>query len=117
MNYPAALLRGSSLDVPSYRKDMINPHKKHRIYKEEAKDRHTTHWDMDYLPQKEVDDLYAHPREKTPLSSQKGSHDPGRMGVVLIIAGIAALMQFISKHISVGLLVDCHFPFLFGRFS
>jgi type VI protein secretion system component VasF len=30
-----------------------------RIYKEQAKDRHTTHWDMDYLSRKEVEKLYT----------------------------------------------------------
>jgi hypothetical protein len=38
---------------------MKRPRKKMRIYKEQAKDRHTTHWDMDYLSQKEVEVLYA----------------------------------------------------------
>ena len=35
------------------------PLKKPRIHKESEKVKHTTHWDMDYLPQKEVDALYG----------------------------------------------------------
>ena len=33
--------------------------KKPKIYKESEKVQHTTHWDMDYLPLKEVDALYG----------------------------------------------------------
>jgi hypothetical protein len=32
--------------------------KKPRVYKESEKVQHTTHWDMDYLPLKEVEALY-----------------------------------------------------------
>ena len=32
--------------------------KKARVYKESEKIDHTTHWDMDYLPLKEVEALY-----------------------------------------------------------
>lgn len=35
------------------------PLKKPRVYKESEKVRHTTHWDIDYLPLKEVEALYA----------------------------------------------------------
>lgn len=34
------------------------PLKKPRIYREAEKVQHTTHWDMDYLPLKEVEALY-----------------------------------------------------------
>jgi hypothetical protein len=33
--------------------------KKPRVYKETEKVQHTTHWDMDYLPLKEVEALYG----------------------------------------------------------
>lgn len=36
-----------------------SPPKKPRVYKESEKLRHTSHWDIDYLPLKEVEALYA----------------------------------------------------------
>ena len=39
--------------------EMSKPGKKLRVYKETAKVQHTTHWDIDYLSLKEVDDLYG----------------------------------------------------------
>jgi hypothetical protein len=38
---------------------MVKKRKKPRIYMEEAKRRHTTHWDIDYLPREEVEALYG----------------------------------------------------------
>jgi len=37
---------------------MLKPRKKPLVYKESVKVRHTSHWDIDHLPLKEVDALY-----------------------------------------------------------
>ena len=66
--------------------------KKTRIYKDQAKDRHTTHWDMDYLPRKEVDALYAESRKKRHTKEPDMEGDPARIGWTLIIAGVTLLL-------------------------
>ena len=66
--------------------------KKKRIYKDQAKDRHTTHWDMDYLPRKEVDALYAKSSTMQKKKEADTEGDPGRIGWILIIAGVSLLI-------------------------
>ena len=57
------------------------PVKKPRVYKETAKVRHTTHWDMDYLPLKEVDALYAKADDSpAPAAKEKARPDSERLG-------------------------------------
>ncbi len=66
--------------------------KKTRIYKDQAKDRHTTHWDLDYLPREEVESLYADSKKKKGGSEPEIEKNPGRIGWTLIIAGVALLI-------------------------
>jgi len=63
---------------------------KQRLYTEREKVRHTTHWDMDYLPIEEVESYYFLPPEKeqahrgTPRSKKM---DQRRLGLALIGIG------------------------------
>ena len=66
--------------------------KKAHIYKEQAKDRHTTHWDLDYLSRKEVEALYAKSEKKPKKREPDMEGNPGRMGWLLIIAGVGLLI-------------------------
>lgn len=66
--------------------------KKIRIYKDQAKDRHTTHWDMDYLTRKEVEALYSKPKKKSGKREPNVEGDPARIGWILIIVGVALLI-------------------------
>jgi hypothetical protein len=66
--------------------------KKIRIYKEQAKDRHTTHWDMDYLTRKEVEALYSKAKEKPGKREPDVEGNPARIGWTLIIAGLTLLI-------------------------
>ena len=72
---------------------MDKAEKKTRIYKDQAKDRHTTHWDMDYLPRKEVDALYAESEKKQHKKESDMEGDPTRIGWTLIIAGVVLLIM------------------------
>jgi hypothetical protein len=66
-----------------------------------VKQRHTTHWDMDYLTREEVDQLMRQPRsgpapEEKRLDAAEGpdstpNEDPVRIGLMLL-AGAAAMM-------------------------
>jgi len=66
--------------------------KKIRIYKDQAKDRHTTHWDMDYLTRKEVEALYSKSKKKPGKRELDVEGDPARIGWILIIVGVALLI-------------------------
>ena len=66
--------------------------KKVRIYKEQAKDRHTTHWDMDYLTWEEVEALYSKAKEKPGKRAPDAEGDPARIGWTLIIVGVTLLI-------------------------
>ena len=46
-------------EFPEKNVQSASPPKKPRVYKESEKVRHTTHWDIDYLPLKDVEALYA----------------------------------------------------------
>jgi hypothetical protein len=70
---------------------MDKQEKKTRIYKDQAKDRHTTHWDMDYLPRKEVDALYEKSEKKRYRKEPDTEGDPSRIGWTLVISGVALL--------------------------
>jgi len=71
---------------------MNKPQKKTRIFKEQAKDRHTTHWDMDYLPRKEVEALYAKSDGQRKKRKADTEGDPGRIGWTLILVGLGLLI-------------------------
>jgi hypothetical protein len=71
---------------------MAKKDKKIRIYKDQAKDRHTTHWDMDYLTFKEVEALYSKPKKTPGKREPDVKGDPARIGWILIIMGAALLV-------------------------
>lgn len=63
---------------------------KRRLYTEREKVRHTTHWDMDYLPIEEVERYYfQHPSQKqgTRDAAPKKTMNQRRLGLVLICIG------------------------------
>ena len=51
--------------------------KKERVYFEDVKTKHTTHWDLDYLSQAELDRLYRKNRLKSGLVGRRLSQDSG----------------------------------------
>lgn len=78
--------------------------RKKRIYAEREKIRHTTHWDMDYLPREVVARQYLKPpasSSKT-ASPKENGRQQRRLGLVLIgvgaalLAGTVLLGRFIS---------------------
>lgn len=87
--------------------------KKPRVYKESEKVQHTTHWDMDYLPLKDVEALYgridskpaSEPIQRTWLKKEKLARFFKRLPawlvllIVLLLFGrfvITALFHFIA---------------------
>ena len=66
--------------------------RKTRIYAEREKIRHTTHWDMDYLPREVVERQYLKPPTGSvkPFSQKEnGRQQRSRLGLVLIGVGVA----------------------------
>jgi hypothetical protein len=65
--------------------------RKRRIYAEREKIRHTTHWDMDYLPREVVERQYLKPpigSGKTAPQKENGRQQR-RLGLVLMGVGAA----------------------------
>ena len=44
--------------------DADDPQKKAEVHTDEAKDRHTSHWDMDYMSADEIEAAYREGREQ-----------------------------------------------------
>ena len=80
----------------------MDENKKDRVYFEDTKAKHTTHWDLDYLSQAELDRLYRKNRlkrglVKRQLSSHSGSTErpignPRRKKLVAVFAGSTAAL-------------------------
>jgi len=74
---------------------MTNENGKKRVALEQDKVRQTSHWDMDYLPLREVDALYARPdgrREKAEATESSGKPMTNRsLGLICIAAGLGLL--------------------------
>jgi hypothetical protein len=67
--------------------------KKKRIYFEEIKARHTTHWDLDYLNKDELDALYRKKHQTGDIGNQKPKWFLRRTILkVLLIGSIAMLL-------------------------
>ena len=73
------------------------PEKKKRIYVEKVKEDHTTHWDLDYLSQAELDALYQKNRRKNGFSNLRLKWVPGRSFLKSILAG--ATLMFLASFI------------------
>ena len=83
---------------------MIKKRKKPRIYTEQAKREHTTHWDMDYLPMEEVEALYgldADPLPDKTWNDQSIPQDVRRVALMLaavaLTMGLGALIWYVIK--------------------
>lgn len=64
--------------------------KEAKVYAEQVKNRHTTHWDLDYMSSKEIEDAY---RDE---SGQNPTHRPDR-GEVVRLRWKAAAIQPIQQ--------------------
>lgn len=74
---------------------VIEKQKKRRLRYEMPKIRRTSHWDLDYLPLKEIERLYGQGSEG--VKSSKEERHPsrqfskGKLGVVLMISGLSLI--------------------------
>lgn len=66
--------------------------KKHRVFKEKGKIKQVTHWDLDYLPREEINDLYFQKREKNHREAQPAHQsDSTKLALMLIGVGLVLL--------------------------
>jgi hypothetical protein len=75
---------------------MNEPQDKRRrthVIREEVKERHTTHWDLDYLPAAEVDKLMRQGRLRRRLSVAARVLIAGLILIVLSAAGYALWLR------------------------
>ena len=74
---------------------MTTENGKKRVALEQDKVRQTSHWDLDYLPLKEVDALYDRPggRRKTAGASESSGKQMANrsLGLICIVAGLGLL--------------------------
>ena len=73
------------------------PNKKKRVYFENIKVDHTTHWDLDYLSRAELDALYQKNRRKNVFSKLSLKRIPSRTLLKFILAG--ATLMFLASFI------------------
>ncbi len=71
---------------------MTKSRKKPRVYVEKVKRQHTTHWDMDYLTNAEVDALYGLGSENPSDRPQAPSKPVRPVKWYLIIGGAVAII-------------------------
>ncbi len=45
--------------------------KKQRLFREEIKDKHTSHWDLDMMTREELEAAMAKPADRTPAKDSK----------------------------------------------
>ena len=67
--------------------------KKKRIYQEEVKTKHTTHWDLDYLSQAELKALYGENRLDKRKHDRHRSRFSRQSVLLAILAGASALLM------------------------
>jgi hypothetical protein len=66
--------------------------RKHRVFKEKGKTERVTHWDMDYLPREEINDLYLQQRGQNHKEAQPEHRSGGKkLALMLIGMGLALL--------------------------
>lgn len=70
----------------------MKPGKKKRVYVEDVKTRHTTHWDLDYLSLVELDAMYGESRGQGPGRDQSVNRPPRRTILTAVLAGAAAVL-------------------------
>ena len=72
---------------------MAKSTQKLKVHKEEAKELQTTHWDMDYLPRKELEELYGNVEQNEDgLSSKLQRKSAFRWAIVVGIGAIGLLL-------------------------
>ena len=70
---------------------MTNENGKKRVALEQDKLRQTSHWDLDYLPLKEVDALYDRPETAGASESPRKQMTNRSLGLICIAAGLGLL--------------------------
>jgi len=70
----------------------VKPNKKKRVYIEDIKSRHTTHWDFDYLSMAELEALYRTKRTESAPGERKTRWPTRRKTLAAVLAGSAALL-------------------------
>lgn len=71
---------------------MDEKQKKHRVFKEKGKIKQVTHWDLDYLPREEIDDLYLQKREENYRKAGPTYRSGGKkLALMLIAMGLVLL--------------------------
>lgn len=74
------------------------PDQPHDHDDETVKERHTTHWDLDYLPRDEVEELMNQPRKDAPPPERQVKEDdepietmenPRRIAALLLLGAVA----------------------------
>ena len=66
--------------------------KKKRVYFEDVKAKHTTHWDLDYLSRDELEALYRKNREQGAAGERKSNEADRRKPAAAAAAVIAAVV-------------------------
>jgi hypothetical protein len=66
------------------------PEKKKRVYYEDIKARHTSHWDLDYLSRAELDALYRKNRGESGRGDSKAPGPLRRNLLLVLLAGATA---------------------------
>jgi hypothetical protein len=74
---------------------MAQSRKKPRVYIEKAKRQHTTHWDMDYLSDAEVNALYGIDPENAAKMPQEVPQPSNRLKWIFIF-GVVGVMLLAS---------------------
>ena len=70
----------------------MKPEKKKRVYFEDIKSLHTTHWDLDYLSTAELEALYRTKRAESAPGDRIARWPTRRKILAAVLAGAAALL-------------------------
>ena len=74
-----------------------------KVLKEDAKEFRTTHWDMDYLPRKELEKLYTKAERKQDGSLGNRRQKPAVRWAIVVVFGLIGLLLlflFIFKFVA-----------------
>jgi hypothetical protein len=61
--------------------------RKFKVYQDEVKTRHTSHWDWDYLSTEEIEALLDEQREREAVAARAKAH-AGRPGLIARLLGL-----------------------------
>lgn len=64
----------------------MNRPKKFKIYQEEVKERHTSHWDWDYLSTEEIEALMDEQRQRE--AATRAAAQTGQSGLITRLRGL-----------------------------